>query len=373
MHELMLICRGDAPMMNDYTKEISMSEERMQFKPGRVEGKNSAYRSGMHRVPKRCKHQVAMVLKANQDKAAYKEKKVGASTQDKRETVIMGFFSDLFHLGYHIESINNLKQKHLRAVFNYLEEQGQSPATIQNKISIMRVFCGWIGKNGMVLDSTKYVKNKSSVRRSIVAKEDKSWDGQGIDFLAKLPEVTKKDETVGIVLELSLAFGLRVKEALMLRPAVEHEGNILSVREGTKGGRFRYVPIINAVQIDVLERAKAIADKKTGFLGTRGKTYEQKRRRFYYVLEVCGITLREEQITAHGLRHQYMHQRFRSLLGIEPPVKGGDLGMVDKDELHVASQKLMEEAGHTRVTIGAAYYGSRRLPGKAPSPKGGDI
>lgn len=350
-----------------------MSEEMKQLKPGRVNGKNSAYRSGEHHIPKRCNNQIVMVLKANRDKAAHKEKTVGASTQDKRETVIFGFFGLLFYLKFKIESIYHLKQKHLIAVFNFLEEQGQSPSTIQNKISIMRVFCEWIGKSGMVLDSSKYVKDKSSVRRSMVAKDDKSWDGQGIEFLAKLPEVSQKDETVGIVLELSLAFGLRVKEALMLRPAVAHEGDILSVREGTKGGRFRYVPIINAVQVDVLERAKAIADKKTGFFGTRGKTYEQKRRRFYYVLEACGITLREEQITAHGLRHQYMHQRFRDLLGIEPPVKGGDLGMVDKDELHVASQKLMEEAGHTRVTIGAAYYGSRRIPGKAQSSKEQDV
>lgn len=350
-----------------------MSEAIEQSKPGRKNGRNSSHRSGANRIPRRCRNEIHVVVQKNKDMAAHQQKKVGSATQDKRVSAILGFFSDLFALGYKIESIYNLKQKHLTAVFNFLEEQGQSPSTIQNKISIMRVFCEWIGKSGMVLDSTKYVKDKSSVRRSVVAKEDKSWEGQGVDFLAKLPEVTKKDETVGIALELCLGFGLRVKEALMLRPAVEHEGDILSVREGTKGGRFRYVPVINAVQVDVLKRAKAIADKKTGFLGTRGKTFEQKRRRFYYVLEVCGITLREEQITAHGLRHQYMQKRFKDLLGIDAPVNGGNLALVDKDELHVTSQKLMEEAGHTRVDIGSAYYGSRRRhPGKAQSSKGED-
>lgn len=341
-----------------------MKEEKLQLKPGRVDGKNSTYRSGEHRIPKRCKNQIMTVLKENRDKAAHKEKKVGSGTQEKRKTVILGFFSDLFFLGFMIESIFNLKEKHLKAVFNFLEEQGQSPSTIQNKVSIMRVFCGWIGKNGMVRDSALYVKDKSSVRRSMIVREDKSWEGKGIDVPAKLAEISKKDETVGLVLELCWAFGLRVKEALMLRPHVAHESEFIWVRDGTKGDRSRVIPIKNDVQRNVLERAKAVADKKSGFIGKRGKTFEQKLRRFYYVLKACGITLHEGQITAHGLRHQYMQDRFKHLVGIDAPVKGGNLGEVDKDELHVASQKLMEEAGHTRVSIGSSYYGSRRVPGK---------
>ena len=56
-----------------------------------------------------------------------------------------------------------------------------------------------------------------------------------------------------------------------------------------------------------------------------------------------------------------MHESFKRVVGIEAPIRGGDLSQVGKAELHVASQKLMERAGHTRVTIGAAYYGSRRV------------
>lgn len=355
--------------MSDYTKEVSMSDAKSQLNPGRVGGKNSTYRSGEFQIPKRCKNEIMMLLKANRDQAAHKKKKVGASTQDKRETVILGFFSDMFRLGFHIKSIYNLKQKHLIAVFNHLEKKGQSPSTIQNKISIMRVFCNWLGKNGMVIESSNYVKNKASVRRSMVAKEDKSWDGHGVDVLTKLPEIAKKDEVVALELELCWAFGLRVKEAIMLRPAVAHSGDFLWVREGTKGDRTRVVPVKNDAQRDVLERAKAVADKKSGFIGPRGKTYEQKRRHFYYILESFGITLREEEITAHGLRHQYLHKGFKDRLGIDAPVKGGDLSLVDEDELQVASQQLMEEAGHTRVAIGASYYGSRRVPRKANRSK----
>ncbi len=339
-------------------------------KPGRTGGKNSAHHSGKGFLPKKLKHEIELVLQDHRDKAAHKEKTVGQGTQDKRATVINGFFSDLFQLGYKIDSIHNLREKHLVAVFNFLEDEKQSPSTIQNKISIMRVFCEWIGKNGMVRDSTQYVKDKSSVRRSMVVKEDKSWEGKGFDVMTKLNEIAEEDKTVALELELCWAFGLRVREALMLRSAAAHEGAFVLVREGTKGDRSRVVPIENDVQRDVIHRAKLLSDKKTGFLGERGDTYQQKRRRFYYVMEKLGITLKDSDITAHGLRHQYMLESFKRLTGIEAPVRGGDLSLVDKDALHVASQKLMERAGHTRVTIGSAYYGSRRVTKLSVVPSG---
>ena len=332
-----------------------------KIKPGRVEGKNSEHRSGGGFIPKKLNNEIEVVLQTNRDKAAHQEKKVGCGTQEKRETVIKGFFSDLYHLKYKIESIQNLKEKHLIAVFGFLEDQGQSPATIQNKISIMRTFCGWIGKNGMVRESTLYVKDKASVRRSMVVTEDKSWSGHGIDVLTKLPEIAQKDKWVALYLELCWAFGLRMQEALMLKPRLAHEGEFIWVREGTKGDRPRVIPIENGIQRDVLERAKQVADGKSGFLCKRGKTFAQRLRRFYTVMEALGITLSEAGVTAHGLRHQYMQESFKRLLGIDAPVKGGDLSRVDKDVFHVASQKLMERAGHTRETIGASYYGSRRI------------
>ena len=333
-----------------------------EVKQGRIAGKNSAYSSGKQYLPKSLNNQIAMLLKSNNYNAARKTKKVGQDTQNKRASIIKGFFGDLLHLGYKIEDVRNLKVKHLEAVFKFLEAEGQSPSTLQNKISVMRTFCGWIGKKGMVRESWKYVDSKSSVRRSMVVKEDKSWEGNGVVLVDKLAEIAEKDKVVAIELELCLAFGLRVKEAVMLRPAASHQGDFLLLREGTKGDRSRIVPVTDEVQRDVLARAKLIADKKTGFLGGRGKTLEQKKRRFYTVMESFDITLRGEGVSAHGLRHEYMQREFKRLLGIDAPVKGGDLSKIDKDEFHTASQILMEQAGHTRVSIGASYYGSRRIP-----------
>ena len=94
------------------------------LKPGRVDGHNSKHRSGISqtgRVYKRIHNEIEELLQQNKDLAAHKEKKVGQGTQDKRSSVINGFFSDLFLLGYKLESIHNLKEKHLLAVFrNYV-------------------------------------------------------------------------------------------------------------------------------------------------------------------------------------------------------------------------------------------------------------
>ncbi|MDH2915300.1 MAG: integrase domain-containing protein [Gallionella sp.] len=340
------------------------------IKQGRVDGKNSEYRSGSHRIHKKLLNEIHRVLQENRDKAAHKDKKVGNVTQERRMQTVLGFFSDLMFLRYRIESVHSLSQKHLVAVFNFLEEQGQSPSTIQNKISVMRVFCEWIGKPGMVMGSDKYVKDRASVRRSTVAQEDKSWVGQGLDPLKVLSDIRALgEETVAVWLEQCWAYGLRIQESVLMRPGVGNEGDALYVREGTKGGRSRFVPIENDVQRAVLEKAQAIADKKTGQLGGRGKSAEQKIQHFYYVIrDKLGITLADEGVTTHGLRHQYMHQSYKSLTGQEPPIRGGDASKVDPDELHLAKQKLMERAGHTRESVGTAYYGSEAEAERKKTP-----
>ena len=182
------------------------ANEHMKPKPGRIDGKNSSYKSGATRVLPRCRNEIEKVLQENKDLAAIKDKKVSQGSQDKRRTVIHGFFSDLFYLGYKIESIYSLKDKHLVAVFKFLEEQKQSPSTIQNKISIMRTFCNWIGKTDMVKDSKEYVKDKASVTRSMVVKEDKSWVGKGVDVFAKLKEVALMDPIRGRLRKRNLKY-----------------------------------------------------------------------------------------------------------------------------------------------------------------------
>ena len=159
--------------MDNYGKAMSlnrkvpqeMTPDAQETKPGHANRNKSKRWPGGARIPKALQYEIVMVLKKNCDRGAHVQKKVGPATQEKREVVIREFFGRLYFLNYKLKSIHNIKQKHLVAVFNSFEKQGQSPSTLQNKISIMRIFCEWIDKTGMVGDSRKYVQDKTSVRR----------------------------------------------------------------------------------------------------------------------------------------------------------------------------------------------------------------
>ena len=331
------------------------------MKPGRVNGRNSAYKSGSKHIHPKLRYELIQIMRENLTRGVTKDKKVGGETADKRKEVILGFFSDLLHLRYKIESVHNLKQKHLEAVFKFLEAQGQSPATLQNKISIMRIFCSWIGKDGMVTDSSRYVVNPFSTKRTMVATEDKSWEGNGVNLKEKIELIRKDDERAAGVLLLCYGFGLRIREAVMMNVFKSDDDGVLMVVNGTKGGRARHVPVEHEWQRNLLDDVKGIVDQHTGKLIVRGVTVENWIRRVYYLMKKHGLTLTESGVSAHGLRHQYMHERFEEQLGIPAPVKGGDISVLDKKEFDDATALLMERAGHSRPTIGVSYYGSRRM------------
>ena len=334
-------------------------------RPGRIGGRNSSYRSGGHAIKSRVKDELTQIYREHVRKGARKDTVVGSGTVEKRIEVINGFFSDLFKLHYKIESVHSLKQKHLKAVFRHLEEHGQSPATLQNKLSIMRVFCEWIGKPGMVEDPSKYVLNPLSTKRSMVVKEDKSWEGNGIDVMEKLEEIRQENAKIAGVLLLCYGFGLRIREAVMMNVFKSVDGAVLTVIHGTKGGRIRSVAIEHEWQVEMLKDVKGIADQKTGKLVERGDTVERSIRRVRWQMEKRGLVLADAGVTPHGLRHQYMHERFKELTGIDAPVKGGDISLLDKAEFDNKTERLMERAGHSRKTIGSYYYGSRRMKKKS--------
>jgi len=68
------------------------------------------------------------------------------------------------------------------------------------------------------------------------------------------------------LVEMCWAFGLRREETVEMRPGVGDNGDVLFVIDGTKGKRARNIPIRNELQRAVLEKAKLVADKKTGIV-----------------------------------------------------------------------------------------------------------
>jgi len=275
------------------------------------------------------------------------------ATQDKRADVLYAGFTRLHALGFRMDAVMSLRGKHIEALAKDWHAQGFSASTLHNSLSIFRTFAEWIGKAGMVRGVEHYLGTGAAARTSI-ASQDKTWSGHGVDFSAKIEQVRKKDARVALQLQLQLAFGLRAREAMQLRPHIADQGAYLSITHGTKGGRDRVEPIRTPEQRALLDRAKEFCMTRSSSTSDPQRNLAQWKNHYYQVVRSCGIT-RKDGITGHGLRHQYANERYRELTGSDSPVRGG--APVDRDADRAAREVVAEELGHSREGVTTHYLG----------------
>ena len=275
------------------------------------------------------------------------------ATQDKRADVLYAGFKRLHELGFRMEAVASLRGKHMEALAKDWHARALSASTLQNNLSIFRTFAEWIGKAGMVRDLEHYLGSGTTARSSI-ARENKSWLGRGIDVAAKIEQVRQRDARVALQLELQLAFGLRAREAMQLRPHLADKGTYISITHGTKGGRDRVEPIRTPEQRALLDRAKTFCATRSSSTSDPQRKLSQWKNHYYQVVRSCGIT-RKASITSHGLRHQYANERYRELTGSASPVRGGS--PVDRDVDRAARHVVGEELGHSREDVTTHYLG----------------
>lgn len=297
------------------------------------------------------------VLRKHNKGSARGGKASSFATQAKRAEILESGFKQLRSLGYKIENVLNFRENHIKVLVRAWEEAKLAPATIQNKISIFRVFSEWIGKSGMVRDSTLYVSNPENVQRHTYAETDKTWSGQNVDLDALMQKVTELDQQVAIQLKLQQAFGLRMKEAALLHPHGADRGGQLAINWGTKGGRDRIVDIKTPEQRAILENAKEFVKNPTDSMVPKEMKFVQWRNHYYYICKKVGIS-RKGGITSHGLRHEQANARYEEITGEKSPIKGGDPSKVDPELHKLAMQEIAEELGHSRPDVSTAYLGS---------------
>ncbi|MFM0027478.1 integrase domain-containing protein [Paraburkholderia madseniana] len=275
-------------------------------------------------------------------------------TQKFRTMAICKSFEELRQNGYALQSPYALKQKHIRFLVDFWIKSKLSGGTIENKLTYLRALSEWIQKPNLVGTLADYVDREThDLVRSYVAQDDKSWEGHGIDAEAKINEIAATDAHVAVQLKLQAAFGLRVEESFLLRPAdAVRDDGMLSVTRGTKGGRDRVVPI--EFKLTVLEEAARLANSYTGSTIPHGRTKRQWRERYYHVLRKHGVTQAGIGVTSHGLRHQFLQQMYERLTGVPAPVKQA-AERVDRDLHREAMRRVVEAAGHSRATKANAY------------------
>lgn len=294
-------------------------------------------------------------------------------SQRQRAQALLAMIVDLRRVGgMAVTSPYNLRQKHVRwLVRHWVEERRLSVGTVELRLTHLRALTSWMHKEHMVGRIEDYTERPAGYKRSYIAQSDRSWEGAGVDAVAKVEEIAGTDRHVAVQLKLEAAFGLRAKESWRLRPARDVlPAGYLHVQDGTKGGRPRQVRIEFEWQYSLLAHAAELAgttNPERGTLIPAGYSQTKWRRRFYAVLEKHGITKQGTGVTAHGLRHQFLQQMYQRASGQPAAVKGGGK-VLDPEGHRRAMQEVVEAAGHSRTTKANAYLSTFAVQQAAKEP-----
>lgn len=262
----------------------------------------------------------------------------------------------LGEMNIHPRNLSEMSVKHVRLAVQHWENSGCAPGTLATRYSCLkRLYLLAFGKE--LPPVKEFLVNKTAATREYSAVKPKDWESNGVDVNQKVQMAQSICPQTAMMLKLSSAFGLRLLECLELRPREADLGNHLLINRGAKGGRGRVIPIETDMQRQVLDEAKQLAHPRWGFLA-KTKDLAKNRRHAYYVLNEIGVSRRGDGVTFHGLRHQYVHECFERLTGVEAPVRGGE--KLDKTTRQAVALELMERTGHGRANVATAYLGSHR-------------
>lgn len=173
------------------------------------------------------------------------------ATQHDREVILSLVADQLHEGGFHHLRAQGVRTKHIDYLVERWHAEGIAAGTFKNRMSALRWLAEKIGKQNIVrrdnasygIPQRKYVSNISKAR---------TLDG------GQLSSVT--DPYTAMSLRLQATFGLRREESIKVRPDWADRGDVLHLKASwAKGGRERDVPIINAMQRQVLEEAKTLA------------------------------------------------------------------------------------------------------------------
>ncbi|MFZ5525307.1 MAG: phage integrase N-terminal domain-containing protein [Pseudomonadota bacterium] len=267
------------------------------------------------------------------------------ATQHDRERLLTMAANQLHEDGFKNLRAQGIRTKHIEHLVNRWQAEGASTGTMKNRMSALRWMAEKIGKENIVArDNAAY----GIADRRFVTNESKAKElDQG-----KLDKVS--DPYTAMSLRLQEAFGLRREESIKFQPGWADRGDMLVLKSTwTKGGKEREIPIIKETQRELLNQAKALADK--GSLIPVEMSYIDQLNRFKAQTAFAGID------RVHGFRHAYAQARYAELTGWKAPAAGGptskQLGPEQKAIDRQARLTVSRELGHEREQITAVYIG----------------
>lgn len=258
---------------------------------------------------------------------------------------------------YKLDSPRNLKPKHIQALIADWKARALLISVVHNRLSHLRVFARWIGKQGIVPAPEEILAGTGYEHRKQVAQRDVTWSGCGMEPRQKIGEIAVKHPRVAMVLELMLIFKLRLKEALLLRPWFANQESYLDINRGTKGGRSRTHKIVTEEERSLIDRASRLVENRNASMTPKDRSFSSWCNHVYYVMRKHGITRKQMGTSTHGLRHEGLNSEYKKITGADSPIKGGRPGEVSRELDRFARQQVAEAAGHSRPQVSSAYLG----------------
>jgi hypothetical protein len=265
-------------------------------------------------------------------------------TQDARQHVLYQAGREFWEGGYQLSNVHGLKQKHIYYLNERWKENGLSNATIKNRNAHLRWLAEKFNKPRLMPSNNELGIGK----RKYVTKDNKAIELNSIDF----KKITNR--YIYVQLHLQRYLGLRREEAMKIKPHRADRGTYLMLEASwCKGGRARIVPILTPDARFWLAEAKKLATAPEQSLIPPKKKYIQHRRLYDSQVNRAGIH------HAHGLRHAYAQERYKTLTGWDCPKQGGATSRQLTDEQKAIDLRarlfISEELGHSHASILAIY------------------
>ena len=231
----------------------------------------------------------------------------------------------------------------------------QSASTAQNAVSAVNTVLNLVQQKQW--KSVLAVKDCGIAKRSYVrvqAPADCSVYERAVERLSDRPREQA-------LIMLCREFGLRAKEASLLRVDKAFEEALafekISVEYGTKGGRFREVPITSRSQIQALYQARLAKKRVDDCLlpkGTRLDVWLDGPAQY-----ARNAIKAEGGKGLHDLRAAYACSRYKLLTGHPAPCVAGSR-LAPKEVDRKARMTISEELGHGRIDVLTSYVGSSK-------------
>ena len=251
------------------------------------------------------------------------------ATQRKRGYAL-GSVARTLHERFGLQKWDNLKAKHVTEVVKCWKLEDEGHRGIEEKLSHFRWLVRKIGKANLIPRTNEELGIAPGPRKTRAGKTVSEERLAGISGRISDPRVRA-------AILLGRYLGLRFKEAMLLRPWRDWQGNRVWVKRGTKGGRPRYVFVHNPRQREALMTARFLTKRDGSLVPPEAPTFEKWRQQCYRALRAAGMGQASNTLY-HDLRRTYAAERMKYLLA-----RG-----VSRQE---AARLVARELGHGRTEV----------------------